>query len=364
MYTYKTGAKGSKTLYLFMALVIFGALFVINPSLSLEAGSHSQEQVLEVESPRTNTTSSGETLVLEEPSPYVLGQAYNRNLKMKVQVTNRGEETSRNIRLEVPLLSNLDSPYQTIEEEVFSHQPGEIKEGEKGSRSGIFQIESLRPGESQTITMDYTLMVSPLSMDFNHYNEELTFDLESPYREPSAKIESDHEKITAKAEELTAGLEKDLDRAEAIYAFVVDHIKYDIHSPYRNQGALTALEEGEGVCEDYATLFAALNRALGIPARQVNGFTDPRGTGHIWNLEAGQSLSLTNYRHSWAEFYLEGIGWVPVDPTFDIYSHTNRYFGALPQASHMAQNYQDQSLRGRFQGGQLAVSWTNELVRD
>jgi hypothetical protein len=139
-------------------------------------------------------------------------------------------------------------------------------------------------------------------------------------------------------------------------------MKYDLNSPDRNNGALSALRSGSGVCEDYAALFAALCRAEGIPARMINGYTDPQGRGEIWNIASGKALSLKGYRHCWAEFYLESMGWLPADPTLNIYDSNLVYFASLPQASHLAQNYADQSLRVRFQGGQLDVAWEEELA--
>jgi transglutaminase-like putative cysteine protease len=66
-------------------------------------------------------------------------------------------------------------------------------------------------------------------------------------------------------------------------------------------GALFALKNGYGECGDYAALFVALCRASGIPARPVVG---------RWALpEDGDN-------HVWAEFYLQDVGWVPVDPSF------------------------------------------------
>ncbi|NLL20998.1 MAG: transglutaminase domain-containing protein, partial [Firmicutes bacterium] len=154
----------------------------------------------------------------------------------------------------------------------------------------------------------------------------------------------------------------DLEKARAICSFVITYLKYDINSGSRNSGALIALRSGSGVCEDYASLFAALCRASGIPARVVNGYCDPKGTGDIWNLSPGERFPLQGYRHSWVEFYLHGSGWIPADPTMDIQSGSMKYFGSLPQASHLAQNYEDIPLKVRYKGAQLSVTWEEELV--
>lgn len=66
----------------------------------------------------------------------------------------------------------------------------------------------------------------------------------------------------------------------------------------------------EGFCEHYASAFTVLMRAAGIPARVVTGFQ-----GGVWN-KMGQYLLVRNSdAHAWSEVWLEGRGWVRVDPT-------------------------------------------------
>lgn len=63
-------------------------------------------------------------------------------------------------------------------------------------------------------------------------------------------------------------------------------------------GAAAALARGLGDCTDFTDLFVALCRARGIPARHVAGY-----------LFKWKATPL----HSWAEFWLPGVGWAPVD---------------------------------------------------
>jgi transglutaminase-like putative cysteine protease len=69
----------------------------------------------------------------------------------------------------------------------------------------------------------------------------------------------------------------------------------------------------EGFCEHIASSFVVLLRAMGIPARIVTGY------------QGGQVNSLDGYwivrqsdAHAWAEVFLEGRGWVRVDPTSSV----------------------------------------------
>ncbi|NLP37828.1 MAG: transglutaminase domain-containing protein [Firmicutes bacterium] len=322
-----------------------------------------QKIVLQLDKPE-NTVQVTET-INAEGNLIERGSAVYRDLRIKITLKNSGEQEAKNIRLEVPLLAEIDSSYQRIIEENFSHKPVEIKK-ESLNRIAFIEIDSLLPGKSEVITIDYRVQVNPVRVKFAALLGQANLkgqNLGQVYLQPGAKIESDHPQIVTKAAEITAGKKNDLDKIKAIYDFVVDHIQYDLNAPVRNKGALAALQSGTGVCEEYAALFTALARAAGIPARQVNGYADPKGTGESFNLAAGQALNLRGYRHSWAEFYLEGIGWVPVDPTRDINSKEQRYFGALPRTSHIVQNYLDQSLRVRYRGGKLSAGWEETLVR-
>jgi len=296
---------------------------------------------------------------------FYMGEASSRNLRVLVQVSNKGDSPSSNIRVEMPLLANLDSPYQVLFKETYSHEPLAITEHNLGNRSASFNIPFLAPGATETITVDYFLNVTPLTVNLSYLqktNWSGDHGIDPLYLLPGDKIESEHPEIVFKARDVTAGSDNNLDKARDIFNFVIKYMKYDINSPARNSGALSALQSRSGVCEDYAALFVAFCRSEGIPARLVNGYADPQGRGEIWNVDSGKIFPLRGYRHSWAEFYLPGIGWIPVDPTMNIYDQNLTYFASLPQASHLAQNYQDQNMRVRYQGGQLAVIWGEEIA--
>ena len=87
-----------------------------------------------------------------------------------------------------------------------------------------------------------------------------------PYLAPSPKIESSNPKIKAAAKEITSEKEKAWQKVEAIYDWVrakVGHQKGPV------KGALAALRDGNGDVEDSTSLFIALCRAAGVPARTV-----------------------------------------------------------------------------------------------
>lgn len=94
---------------------------------------------------------------------------------------------------------------------------------------------------------------------------------------------------------------------------------------------LQALGSGKADSWDMAILYVALLRAAGIPANPVAGIVvdDSRQS---WN-------------HAWAEFYIYGLGWIPVDPALysgaDVglgqapFTDRTRYFGSM-DSRHVA----------------------------
>lgn len=68
------------------------------------------------------------------------------------------------------------------------------------------------------------------------------------------------------------------------------------------------LESRQGYCTYFATAFVLLARAEGIPARYVQGFCVPAAGSR-------EAVVLSSMAHSWPEVYIDGVGWIPFEPT-------------------------------------------------
>jgi transglutaminase-like putative cysteine protease len=121
-------------------------------------------------------------------------------------------------------------------------------------------------------------------------------------------IDSNHPDIVNRATQLASG-ESDLYRLmHKIAKWVLENVEYDLDPElvYSSQKASWTLQNKRAVCDEMSTLFIALCRAVGIPARFVSGVAytdDPR-------FETGWGP------HAWAEVYFPEKGWVPVDVTY------------------------------------------------
>lgn len=73
-------------------------------------------------------------------------------------------------------------------------------------------------------------------------------------------------------------------------------------------------ERKEGYCVHFATAAALMFRMYGIPSRYATGYIVP--AADFLPSENGYTASVKNLRaHAWAEIYVEGLGWIPVEAT-------------------------------------------------
>jgi hypothetical protein len=177
----------------------------------------------------------------------------------------------------------------------------------------VITVPRLAAGATSRSTIDFEITTRPV------LPPKKTDDLVIPKRLPrtvrqfiggSPYIETKHQKIRALAKEIwadfdssaTDGERTDWHRIEAIYDYVLDHVKY-VEGP--DKGAIDALRDEFADCQGRSMLFIALCRANKIPARMV------------W-VEG----------HAYPEFYLEdaeGKGyWFPCE------SAGTRAFGEMP----------------------------------
>src|SRR5271169_3539621 len=106
------------------------------------------------------------------------------------------------------------------------------------------------------------------------------------------------------AVKVTEGKTQPLDKARAIYDYVFTTMKYDKTGTGWGHGdVLYACDAKKGNCTDFHSLFIAMARAQGIPARFEIGFPLPPDK---------HSAEIAGY-HCWSDFYIDGKGWIPVD---------------------------------------------------
>src|SRR5256714_7969688 len=122
--------------------------------------------------------------------------------------------------------------------------------------------------------------------------------------------------VKATATAITRGAESDVDKARAIYEWIVDKTFRNPKTRGCGLGDIRfMLETGDlgGKCADLNALYVGLARAAGLPARDVYGIRVAKSEMGYKSLGAS-SENVTKAQHCRAEVYLGDYGWVPLDP--------------------------------------------------
>jgi len=196
----------------------------------------------------------------------------------------------------VDLQANLSVPRQS------PYQVSDIGERLVMSREGnnFIPLFAKNPGNSfkysKVFTVKTTYRATPALPDSYSVPQEYR-----AYIEPTERTQSGSPKISALAKGITAGASDPFEKVARLAIYVNSHINYTDSETGNERDALWVLENGKGVCVEYATLFAALARAEGIPVRYLSGYAyDERREGWVG--------------HTWNEAYIGE--WVPVDATW------------------------------------------------
>jgi transglutaminase-like putative cysteine protease len=123
------------------------------------------------------------------------------------------------------------------------------------------------------------------------------------------------------AVKVTEGQSSVLEKARAIYDYVFANMRYEKTGTGWGRGdVLYACDAKKGNCTDFHSLFIAMARSQGIPAKFEIGFPLP----------ADQNSGEIAGYHCWAEFFEPEHGWVPVDIS-EAWKHPEKkdyFFGA------------------------------------
>jgi transglutaminase-like putative cysteine protease len=122
--------------------------------------------------------------------------------------------------------------------------------------------------------------------------------------------------VKSTATDITKGATTDVDKARAIYEWIVENTFRDPKTRGCGVGDIRFMLETKdlgGKCADLNALYVGLARAAGLPARDAYGIRVAKSELGYKSLGAS-SEKVTKSQHCRAEVYLSDHGWVPVDP--------------------------------------------------
>ena len=235
------------------------------------------------------------------------------------QVTTRAEvlKTSGTTRIWLPAALTRQTLFQKTLENTFNCEGGTAKiiESEVDALgiiaaefpSGVRPILTLT---SRIATKNYAVDLSAPSKPQKEDRAELEHFLRSTKLLPTDGI------VKATANQITSGANTDVEKARAIYEWIVDNTFRNPKTRGCGAGDIRFMLESKdlgGKCADLNALYVGLARAAGLPARDVYGIRVARSEMGYKSL-GPSSGNVTKAQHCRAEVYLSEFGWVPVDP--------------------------------------------------
>jgi transglutaminase-like putative cysteine protease len=94
-----------------------------------------------------------------------------------------------------------------------------------------------------------------------------------------------------------------LDRLHRLTGHIHSRMDFNASETDTGTSAAEAYSTGRGVCQDFAHIFIAAARKIGVPARYVSG--------HLFRRDGA---SVQPAAHAWAEAWVDDLGWVAFDP--------------------------------------------------
>ena len=284
---------------------------------------------------------------ISNPAPFRLKNKYGTKtytdtrtyrLVSEVEISDFLAETPNTFFLQIPL------PQKTETQRIVTInavQPEPFVPSYQGA--SIYRFHNVEHNSKIQIRQEYSVSRSKVETNVNvaslrrtEYNNPLLY---AAYTESDDFLPADNAVIKKVCRQIIGSETNPYNKARRIYTFLTSEIKArESSAADAGRSILTALEEKSGSAYDLALLFCTLARAAGVPAIPTAGLL----------VGAEQKAVL----HWWAEFYINGFGWVPADPALasgvpldtGIADKGRWYFGNL-DAYHIAfsRGYQTQT---------------------
>jgi transglutaminase-like putative cysteine protease len=237
----------------------------------------------------------------------------------KFELTTRVEvlTSSGATRVWLPAALIADAPFQRIIGNRF-HADGGTAKMVESSADGLGIVAAEFPtGVKPVVTLTSRIATRDYAVDLSSPGKapkadpaELRYYLRPTKLLPTGGI------VKETAAEITSGTHTDIEKARAIYEWIVENTFRDPKTRGCGVGDIRFMLESKdlgGKCADLNALYVGLARAAGLPARDVYGIRVAKSELGYKSLGTA-SEKVTKAQHCRAEVHIDGYGWVPVDP--------------------------------------------------
>jgi hypothetical protein len=191
-------------------------------------------------------------------------------------------------------------------EPTFNVNPTDYVTDRWGQVTAHFHFENIEAGVTKTIEMttfattwDVRYFIFP---DKVGSLDQVPEEISGKYLEDNEKFQITNPIIREAVKSVTGDESNPYWIMRNIFDYINAHMYYEMSGGWNT--APTVLTRGNGSCSEYTFIFISMCRAAGIPARYAGSV-----------VVRGEDASMDDVFHRWAEVFLPGYGWIPVDPS-------------------------------------------------
>lgn len=228
--------------------------------------------------------------------------ADERSGEIELAVTIAAPDDSKDVRVWIPYpVSNNTQDITNVRVNGNFSKSGIYGEKETGNLALYAEWTAPTKDRAITLTFDATARES-IKRDFPAVESDIPVEIRE-YLKNTVFTPTDG-KIKEIALGITNDRQKISEKAKAVYQWVVKNTVRDPNVIGCGTGEVEkVIAKKSGKCADISSVFVAVARAAGVPAREVFGL----------RLGKKDEEDMTGGHHCWAEFYVPGYGWAPVD---------------------------------------------------
>ncbi|MDQ7824260.1 MAG: transglutaminase domain-containing protein [Candidatus Eremiobacteraeota bacterium] len=274
--------------------------------------------------------------------PPEAGETFRSHLTLMVTIQNMSSSEKVKGHLLLPLPSSY-APFQQVEHLESRPCPCFVTALEDNRPAGVYEVR-LDPGAEEKILLSFDAAAASVRIPLSEASSRRdSRPPEALYLRPDGEVRPDIQAIRALALSAVEGERNPYYRMVKIYDYMRKNFTFREGNMRRSLEEI--LKDRTVQCSDAIILFVSLCRAAEIPARIVGG------------LYISHEKVYFPQTHSWAEVYLQGPGWVPVDPTLGRFDNRSRLLSLGGRNCFYLQLFSNQADLGVFtaEGGQGAI---------
>jgi transglutaminase-like putative cysteine protease len=235
-------------------------------------------------------------------------------IEMQADVLNKSTSRIRNGRMTWHLFTDMENQFVEF---IDVFPPARVSEKAEHNIVAVLKVPELNPGErfSPTVILRIDTTTRDWLMEQKSTSESDMTKTRGMYSSMQKYWEIQNPVIQELSQTIAERSDGDLTYSRHAFDVVRESVKLKTHLDER-RGAVRAVLEKEGDCDEHADLFIALTRAAGIPSRRI--------VGHFFRGD------MEPEPHAWCEVFLEDRGWIPVDPALGRFGLLNEmYFSRI-----------------------------------